>query len=53
METWIQLTFPVDPANDEIPLPPEDQAIVVEAMARLLLQVQSVQEAKENGNDVR
>lgn len=51
MQRLLQLSLPLEPREDESPLPPEIEGAVVEAMALILLQILGAEEAKEVPDD--
>lgn len=53
MDKSTQLTFLLDQLREEISLPPEAREQVVAAMAKLLLQLLSLEEEKEDEDDLR
>lgn len=52
MDKPTQLTFQIEQRREELALPPEARVEVLDGMAKLLLQVLSLEEEKEDEDDL-
>ena len=52
MDRNLQLLLPMDQTTEAMLLPPQDREEVVESVAGLLLQILSVEEGREDENDL-
>ena len=53
MDRWIQPLLPIEQSEEELSLPPQDRKLVVDATARLLLQVLNLMEERVDEDDLR
>ncbi len=53
MDRWIQPLLAIEQSKDEIILPPQDREQVVDATARLLLQILNLAEERVDEDDLR